>query len=48
MTLSKPELLTQGYERSVESARTVLAFLEAHFAVNPAMRQAILGLCDEQ
>jgi hypothetical protein len=38
--------MTQGYERSIESARAVLAFLEAHFAVNPALRQAILDLCD--
>jgi hypothetical protein len=35
----------QGYERSVESARAILAFLEEHFEVNPAMRRAILALC---
>ena len=36
----------QGYERSVESARAVLGFLDEHFEVNPAMRRAILELCD--
>jgi lincosamide nucleotidyltransferase B/F len=35
----------QGYARSVESARAILEFLDAHFAVNPALRQAILRLC---
>lgn len=34
----------QGYDRSPESARAILAFLSAHFDVNPAMRQAILDL----
>lgn len=37
----------QGYDRSVESAREILAWLEAHFEVNAAMRDAILSLCDE-
>ena len=36
----------QGYERSRESARAILAFLAEHFEVNPAMRQAILELCE--
>lgn len=35
----------QGYERSVESARAILGFLDEHFEVNPAMRRAILELC---
>jgi hypothetical protein len=35
----------QGYERSRESARAILAYLEEHFPVNPAMRDAILELC---
>ena len=39
--------LAQGYARSVESARAILAFLEEHFPVNPAMRRAILELCDQ-
>jgi len=37
----------QGYERSLESARAILAFLEEHFDVNPALRQAILELCED-
>jgi len=36
----------QGYERSVESARAILAFLDEYFQVNPAMRRAILELCE--
>ncbi len=36
----------QGYDRTPESARAILAFLEAHFAVDDAMRRAILDLCD--
>ena len=36
----------QGYEGSVESARAILAFLEAHFEVNQPMKQVILDLCD--
>lgn len=31
----------QGYERSVESARAILAFVQAHFQVNPALARAI-------
>lgn len=38
----------QGYERSVESARAILAFLEENFEVNPALRQAILELCNQE
>lgn len=34
----------QGYDRSLESAAAILAFLERHWAVNPAMKQAILAL----
>ena len=37
---------TQGYDRSLESAQAIPAFLESHFEVNPAMRQAIRELCD--
>lgn len=36
-----------GYERNVEAARAILAFLVRHFKVDPAMRQAILALCAE-
>ncbi len=35
----------QGYERTVESALAILAFLESHFEVNPAMKRAIRELC---
>lgn len=35
----------QGYERSRESAAAILAFLEQHFDVNPAMSRAIRELC---
>jgi hypothetical protein len=36
----------QGYERAPESARAILEFLAGNFDVNPAMRRAILDLCD--
>jgi lincosamide nucleotidyltransferase len=39
---------TQGYERSVESARAILAFLDERFEVNPAIRKAILELCETE
>jgi lincosamide nucleotidyltransferase len=35
----------QGYDRSRESARAILQFLDQHFEINPAMKQAILDLC---
>lgn len=34
----------QGYERNVESALAILAFLDRHFTLNGAMRQAIMEL----
>jgi hypothetical protein len=37
----------QGYESSPESARAILAFLEQHFDINPAMARAIRERCDE-
>ena len=37
-------LFIQGYERNAESARAILAFLDAHFEVNAAMRDEILRL----
>lgn len=37
----------QGYNRSIESARAILTFLDEHFDVNPAMKQAILKLCNQ-
>jgi hypothetical protein len=35
----------QGYERNIESAQALLQYLDAHFSVNVAMKQAILQLC---
>jgi lincosamide nucleotidyltransferase B/F len=35
----------QGYERSRESAVAILAFVERHFEVNPAMARAVRELC---
>jgi hypothetical protein len=35
----------QGYERTPQSARAILTFLEDHFTVEPAMKAAILALC---
>jgi lincosamide nucleotidyltransferase B/F len=34
----------QGYERSCESARALLVFLDQHFAVNPDIKARILAL----
>lgn len=36
----------QGYERSVESARAILIFLEQHFEVNQSFKQALIELFD--
>lgn len=41
---SLPEF-AQGYERNVESALAILAFLEQHFEVAPSMKRAIEELC---
>jgi hypothetical protein len=38
---------TQGYERSLESARALLTFLDGHFEIPPALKRAILALCDQ-
>ncbi len=37
----------QGYDRSPESARAILAYLDAHFQINQAIKQRILELCSE-
>lgn len=37
----------QGYERSPASALAILAFLEAHFEVNAAIKARIVALCEE-
>ncbi|MDQ4076259.1 MAG: hypothetical protein M3220_08430 [Chloroflexota bacterium] len=36
----------QGYDRSPESAKAILDFLEKHVEVNPSIKQAILTLCE--
>ena len=35
----------QGYERSVDSARAILAFLQAHFQINTALAREIEARC---
>lgn len=37
----------QGYERTPQSARAILEFLEQHFTVNPHMRNIILAMSNE-
>ena len=39
---------TQGYERSVESARAILIFLERHFDVNQSFKQALIELFEHR
>ncbi|MRR32444.1 hypothetical protein EG834_19435 [bacterium] len=39
-----PELL-QGYERNRDSALAALDYLDRNFKIDPAMKEAILGLC---
>lgn len=41
-----PEMLG-GYDRTIESARAILAFLERHFSINLHIRDAIRALCDD-
>jgi len=38
----------QGYNGNVESTRAILAFLDAHFEINAAIKARILELCDEK
>jgi hypothetical protein len=40
-----PQFL-QGYDATPESTRAILAFLEQHFDINPAIKAAILEMCD--
>lgn len=35
----------QGYNRNVQSAQAILTFLDQHFEINAAIRDAILALC---
>ncbi len=35
-----------GYDRSVDSARAILAFLDDHFEINEAIKAQILELCE--
>jgi hypothetical protein len=37
----------QGYDRSIASAQAILAFVERHFPVSPALKAEILALCVE-
>ena len=37
---------SQGYERSIESARAILTFVEKHFEVNPFLKREVLELCN--
>lgn len=37
--------MAAGYEGTPAAARAILTFLDQHFSVNPAMKQAILDLC---
>jgi hypothetical protein len=39
--------LVQGYDRTAESARAMLGFLEQHVPVNAAIKQRILELCQD-
>jgi len=39
---------TQGYERSIESARAILIFLERHFDVNQSFKQALIELFEHR
>jgi hypothetical protein len=45
LAASLPEF-AQGYERNAESARAILAFLDRYFDVDPAMKRAVLELCE--
>lgn len=38
--------IAQGYNRSVESALAILAFLQQHVPINAAIKQRILDLCE--
>lgn len=37
----------QGYDKSIESAREILAFLDERVGVNPAIKARILALCQD-
>ena len=38
--------MMQGYNGNTASARAILAFLDAHFEINPAIKARILELCE--
>lgn len=39
--------LMQGYDHTPDAARAILAFLDAHFEINAAIKARILALCHE-
>ena len=41
-------LFIQGYERSIQSAKAILFFLDTYFEVNSFMKDKILQLCEEE
>jgi hypothetical protein len=44
LTSKRLSQFMQGYDRSVESAREILKFLDEHFEVNPTIKELILTL----
>lgn len=44
-TANELQGMIQGYEKSRESAKAILEFLDRHFSVNEAMKKQILALC---
>lgn len=47
VTAQRLAMFVQGYDRTPQSARAVLAWLDEHVDVDPAMRAAVLGLCTD-
>ncbi|MBI1299264.1 hypothetical protein GC175_30400 [bacterium] len=42
-----PDLM-QGYAKNVESARSILRFVDKHTVLDPNMRRKVLALCDNE
>jgi lincosamide nucleotidyltransferase B/F len=47
LTAQKMAEFIQGYERTPQSAKAILEFVEQHFSVNQHMKNMILVLCSE-